>query len=162
MRKIILPLVLLAMAALLGGAVAIDCVRLAKAAQHRVELADAELVKNETRLVKQLDGNTKTTASVHSAIDRWKGSQGREARMSAYDALAASYRNTMSGAIDATNPLDRKFIDDAAGAMNRREVAQKQYDEEMTSYQNYLNSWRGSVAKTFSSQARLDAKASMQ
>src|SRR5436190_1214979 len=61
---------------------------------------------------------------------------------------------------DATNPLDRKFMDDAAGAMNRREVAQKQYDEELAAYQNYLNSWRGSVARLFSSQARSDAKAS--
>jgi hypothetical protein len=58
--------------------------------------------------------------------------------------------------------MDRKFMDDAAGAMNRREVAQKQYDEELAAYQHYLNSWRGSVARMFSSQARLDAKVSAQ
>jgi hypothetical protein len=160
MRKLILPFALLAMAALLGGAIAMDCVRLAKDAQHRVELADAELLKNETRLVKQLEGNPKTTDSVRSAIDHWKGAHDREARMSAYDALAASYRNTMSGAIDATNPMARRFVDDAAGAMNRREVAQKQYEEELAAYQNYLNSWRGSVARIFSSQARIDARPS--
>lgn len=156
MRKLILPIALLAMAALLSGAVAIDCVRLAKAAQHRVVLADAEMVKNEIRLVKQLEGNAMTTAAVRASIDQLKAIHGREARMTGYDALVASYRNTMPGAIDATNLLDRKFMDDAAGAMNRREVAQKQYEEEQVAYQTYLASWRGKIARAFSSAIRRD------
>jgi len=51
-----------------------------------------------------------------------------------------------------------KFMDDIAGAINRREIAEKQYDEEAVVYQNFLHSWRGSVARTFSSQARADSK----
>ena len=55
----------------------------------------------------------------------------------------------MSGKLDATNPLDRKFMDEADGAINRREVAEKQYDEEASDYLDFLNSWRGSIAKRF-------------
>jgi hypothetical protein len=56
----------------------------------------------------------------------------------------------MSSQIDPTNPLDRKFMDDAAGAMNRREVAQKQYEEELAPYEAYMKTWRGKVAMAFS------------
>ena len=69
--------------------------------------------------------------------------------MQAYDALVASFNKTMSGKIDATNPLDRKLMDEAAGAINRREVAQKQYDNEAGEYLDFLNSWRGNIAKRF-------------
>ena len=55
----------------------------------------------------------------------------------------------MPAKLDATNPLDRKLMDEAAGAINRRDVAQKQYDEEASDYLDFLNSWRGSIAKRF-------------
>jgi hypothetical protein len=157
MRKLILPIALLAMAALLGAAVAIDCVRLAAAARYRVDLADAEMVKPEIRFVNLLSGYAKSTPEIQSAISNLKSIHGRRARMDGYEALVASFRKTMSAEIDVSNPLDRKFMDDAAGAMNRRDVAQKQYDEEVANYQNFLNSWQGKVARAFSSQARLDS-----
>ena len=48
----------------------------------------------------------------------------------------------MSGGVDPTNPLDRKFMDDMAGAINRREIAEKPYDDELAAYQQFLNGWR--------------------
>jgi uncharacterized membrane protein YgcG len=45
------------------------------------------------------------------------------------------------------------------GAINRREIAQKPYDEESSAYQQFLASWQGAVARRFSSQARSDWKA---
>jgi hypothetical protein len=142
------------MAVLLGGSVVIDCVRLAADRHHRVFSADGQMVTQEIRLVNLLANSPKATPEVQSAISILKSIHGRQARMQAYDALVASFHQTMSGRIEATNPLDRKFMDEAAGAINRRAVAQKQYEEESSDYQNFLNSWRGSVAKRFSSQAR--------
>jgi hypothetical protein len=156
MRKLILPMALLAMAALLGAAVAIDCVRLAADGHSRVLVADGQMATQETRLVNVLANSPKTTPEVQSAISILKSIHGRQARMQAYDGLVASFHKTMSGTVDATNPLDRKFMDEAAGAINRRDVAQKQYDEESAAYQGLLNSWKGRVAKIFSSQARQD------
>jgi hypothetical protein len=40
-------------------------------------------------------------------------------------------------------------MDEAAGAINRREVAKKQYDEESSIYQDFFNSWRGSISSRF-------------
>jgi hypothetical protein len=156
MRKLILPLSILAMATLLGGAVALDCVRLAADGHGRVLYADAQMATQEIRLVNVLANSSKTTPEVQSAISILKSIHGRQARMQAYDALVASFQKTMSGKVDATNPLDRKFMDEAAGAINRREVAQKQYDEESRIYQDFLSSWRGSVAKRFYLEARRD------
>ena len=49
-------------------------------------------------------------------------------------------------------------MDDVAGAINRREIAEKQYDEESAAYQQFLGSFRGTVAKVFSSRARADGE----
>jgi hypothetical protein len=157
MRKLIVPLAMLAMAILLGAAVAIDCVRLANDAAHRVELADAEMVKNEIRLVTQLEQSTKTTPDVHAAIENLKAIHDRPSRLAKYDSLVSSFRNTMSAKVDPNNPLDRKLMDDLAGAMNRRDVAQKQCDIELADYQAFINSWRGKVAQAMSTSVRRDA-----
>ena len=68
MRKLILPIALLAMAALLGAAVAIDCVRLAADGHSRVLVADGQMATQETRLVNVLANSPKTTPEVQSAI----------------------------------------------------------------------------------------------
>ncbi|MCP6725939.1 hypothetical protein NL526_28170, partial [Klebsiella pneumoniae] len=63
-----------------------------------------------------------------------------------------------STSVDPTNPLDRKFMDDVAGAINRREIAEKSFDEEWAAYQEFLNGSLGRIARWFSSQARVDAE----
>ena len=158
MKKLIIPLAIVVMLALLGAAVAWDCIRLAADAHHRVLLADGEMIKQEIRLVNLLAGSAKTTPEVQSAIANLKVIRDRQSRMEAYDLLVASIRKTTSGIADPTNPLDRKFMDDIAGAINRREMAERQYDDELSAYRDFLRSWRGSVARTFSSQARVDSK----
>jgi hypothetical protein len=157
MRKLIVPFAILAMAALLVGAVAVDSVRLALAAHYRAEMADWEMAKNEMRLVTLLESSAKATPEVQSAIANLKSIHGRAARMDRYDALVAAFRKTMAGAVDPTNPLDRKFMDDAAGTMNRREVAQKEFDVERAAYNAYVNSWRGRLAQKLSTPIRRDA-----
>jgi hypothetical protein len=154
MRKLIVPLALLAMGLLLAAAVAIDCVRLAHDAYYRVELADAEMAKNEIRLVKQMEGRPKTAPEVEAAIEKVKLSRDRAERIAAYDSIVAVFRNSTSAELDPNNILDRKFTDEAAGAMNRRDVAQKLYDAERSAYDAYMNSWRGRIARIFSPAVR--------
>ena len=55
----------------------------------------------------------------------------------------------MSDKIDPANPANRKFMDDAIGAVNRRQMAEKQFDTEWQAYQQFMNSRRGRVASTF-------------
>jgi hypothetical protein len=150
MRKLIVPSAMLAMALLLGAAVAIDCVRLARDGWHRVELTDAELVKNEFRLANVMDSSPKATPEVHAAVAKLRSAKGRGNRVDAYDLLVAILHNKVSTQMDPTNPLDRKFMDEAAGAMNRREVAQKQYEEESAANDVFMKTWRGRVALSFS------------
>jgi hypothetical protein len=51
-------------------------------------------------------------------------------------------------------------MDDAAGAINRRQVAEKPFDAEEAAYLAYLASWRGQIAQWFSPTARADARSS--
>jgi hypothetical protein len=156
MNKIIIAGALLAMAALIGGAFVADCMRIAGDAHERVELADQELAKHEARLVKTLEGFNERTTEVDAALKEYAEAWDLKPRHAAYEKLVASFQQTMSSKIDPTNPLQRKFMDDVAGAINRREIAEKQFDAEWTAYREFMNSRRGEVASAFSS--KLESK----
>ena len=118
------------------------------------------MAKHELRLVKRLEAFPERSPGVQAAIAVYQGAKDRAARHDAYDRLVAAFQQTMSATVDPTNPLNRKFMDDMAGAINRREIAQQQYDEESAAYQAFLASRRGAIARWFSSQAAVDGKAS--
>ena len=144
------------MALLLMAAVAWDSLRFASAARDRVLLADAEMRKQEERLVKLLSSSEQASPEMKHSIATYEAAGNSQTRHDAFDELVASFRQTMSNAIDATNPLDRRFMDDIAGAINRREVAEKQYDVEWASYREALSGVRGRIARMLSAQARRD------
>jgi hypothetical protein len=158
MKRNLLPLIFLAAFGLLAVAIAVDCVRLAADARARVRLADDELKKHEDRLATLLAGSPHVTPEVKSAVAAYRTAADASERHAAYDALVTSFQQTMSAAVDATNPLDRKFMDDTAGAINRRQIAEKPFEEESAAYRAYLASWRGTIAQWFSPVARADAK----
>ena len=159
MKKIVLPLAVLAMLGLIGAAVALDCLRLAADARGRAELADEEMHKHELRLVTLLAGFEPLSPEVQATIAAYRQAENSAARRGAYAQVVTSFRQTMSGKVDPTNSLDRKFMDDVVGAINRREIAQKSYDDEEAAYQAFLSGRRGGVARKFSARARLDWKA---
>jgi hypothetical protein len=154
MKKGILLIAVLAMVAFLFAAVAWDCVRLADDARHRVAMADEEMQKHEQRFVKLLTESARQSPEVQADLAAYKAATTPQTRQAAYEKLATSFRQTMADGVDPTNPLDRKFMDDIAGAINRREIAQEQYNTELAAYQSYLNSKRGAIAQWFSSSAR--------
>jgi hypothetical protein len=139
------------MAIFIGIAAAWDCVRLAGDVRHRVELADAELRKHEERFMALVTGSPDLTPEVEAAVAIYRGAESMQERHAAYAAVVATFRKTMSRQADPTHPLDRKFMDDAAGAVNRREVAEKAYSEEIAAYREFVKSFRGRVARRFSS-----------
>ncbi len=159
MKIRVIALAILGMIVLLAAAEAWDSVRMAAAARDRMVLADAELQKHESRLAKLLADSPKASAEVKAAIDEHQAAADIHGRHDAYDKMIAAFRQTMSNEIDPTNPLDRKFMDDIAGAINRREIAEQSYDKEAAAYQSALEGFRGSIARLFSPQARADLKA---
>jgi hypothetical protein len=159
MRKLLLPLAILLMAAFVFGAFALDCTRMAGEARHRAELADDEIRKNERRLADLLAGSEKRSPEVEAAIKEYASAEDLPARHAAYQKLVTTFRQTMSSSVDPTNPLDRRFMDDVAGAINRREIAEKPFAVEWASYREFLGSARGRVTRWFSPQARTDWKA---
>ena len=156
MKRNLLPLMFFAAFALLAVAIAVDCVRLAADARDRVRMADDELKKHEVRLTKLLASSPQLSPEVKSAIATHEAAADIPSRHAAYDNVVTSFQKTMSQSLDATNPLDRKFMDDTAGAINRRQVAEKPYNEELAAYQAYLDSWRGQIARWFSTPAASD------
>jgi|RhiMethySRZTD1v2_1073278.scaffolds.fasta_scaffold354108_3 DNA-binding SARP family transcriptional activator len=159
MKKLALPIAIVAMMLLIGAAYTWDSVRAASAARHRVDLADQELQKQEQRLVKLLSENPKTNADMQTVMAEYKNAGSADVRRHAYEQLASAVKTSMSTKFDPTNPAERSMMDNILGAINRHEVAQKMYEEESAAYQAFLASFRGSLSKTFSSSARRDSKA---
>jgi hypothetical protein len=151
MKKLVLPIAIVLMMLFIAAAYTWDSVRAAAAARHRVDLADQEMQKHEQRLVKLLEEHPKATPEVKAAVASFRGDAAKpEKRRDAYGEVVAKFKSTMAGQIDATDPLNRKFMDDIAGAINRREVAQKQFDEESTVYERFMSGFRGRIAGLFS------------
>ncbi len=160
MKKLILPFAIVGMMLLLAAAYTWDSLRTAANARHRVELADDEMHKHEQRLLKLLGDSDKTTPEVQTAVKAYQSATDPQERHERYGQIVSGFQKTMASQVDPTNPLDRKFIDEISGAINRRDVAQKQYEAESAAYKSILNGFRGSIAKIFSSRARADAKSS--
>ena len=153
-KRYLLLAVAVSMLALIAAAFAYDCVRLAAQARGRVELADGELAKHEQRLVKILAGSPVLSPEVHRAITDYQAQVRLPDRHRSFDELLAAFRQSMQQSVDPTNPLDRKFMDDVAGAINRREIAEAPFEVEMSAYQSYLSGPRGAVARWFSPEDR--------
>lgn len=153
MKKLVIPLAILAMMLLLAAAFAWDSVRYANSVRARVALADSEVKKHEARLVKLLSDSGKSTDDVKADLATYRSAGNVLARQDAYERLVGDFQKTMASELDPTNPLDRKFSDEVVGTQNRRKVAMKAYDDESAAYQEFLNGFRGRVAKMFSSQA---------
>jgi hypothetical protein len=162
MKIHVIALAILGMIVLIASAVAWDSVRMAAEARRRVALTDDELKKHEMRLVKLLADSPKASAEVKAAIDAHRAAPNLYSRHAAYDRVVTAFRQTMSDGIDPTNPLDRKFMDDIAGAINRRELAAQSYDQEAARYQSALDGFRGRIARFFSAQASADLKPEIQ
>jgi hypothetical protein len=155
-KRVLVVAAAAAMLAMIAGAFVVDCMRLAEAARRRAALADQELVKHEQRLVKLLIGTGLMTEQVKSAINAYLAADAAPERHEAYEKVVAAFRQTMQTDFDPTDPLDRKFMDDVAGAINRRERAEPPYEAEAAAYREYLSGTRGAVARRFSAQARGD------
>ncbi len=156
MKKSYLILALAAMALLVFAAFTWDSVRRVDQARRRMEMADSDMRTNEQRLIKLLSGTPDVGAKLQSAVEAYEAAGDIPTRHDAYDELVARFRQVGPSEIDATNPLDRKFMDDIAGAINRREVSQKEYEIEHAAYRKSLDGFRGSLARIFSSQSRED------
>lgn len=135
----------LAMLALIAAAFVFDCHRLALQARVRVELADQELLKHEKRLVKVLTGSPTLSPEVQHALAAYNPTAAQPQRHAAYEKIVAALRQSVRGDAAPAAPLARKFMDDVAGAINRRETAEPAYDAEIAAYHDYMSGTRGAV-----------------
>jgi hypothetical protein len=145
-----------AMVLLVAGAFVVDCVRLGEAALRRLELADEDLAKHERRLVKLLIGTGLMTDEVKATINAYLAADAAPERHEAYEKVVEAFRQTMQADFDPTDPLDRKFMDDVAGAINRRERAEPAYDAEDEAYREYMRGVRGGVARWVAAERHAD------
>ncbi len=147
MRKLLLPAGLLAMLAVFGLAFAWDSVRVVSAARQRVVLADSEVRLQEERLVALAAAPPVADAALAEALATYRAAQGVAARRAAYESLWIAA--TAAGGATPAEPSTaaRRWLDDTAGAANRRTIADRHYQEELANFRALVQSLRGSLAE---------------
>ncbi|MBX3412173.1 MAG: hypothetical protein KF708_05590 [Pirellulales bacterium] len=149
MKYIILPLSVVVMSGLIASAFVWDCVRLDRRYAAQLSAVDGELLKHETRLITAVQGMPRVPDDVNAAIEQYRAAGGRKDRHAAYATLKSTTERSLNTSLDPTNPLARRVMDDVAGAINRRSLAEKPYGDAQGQYQAWQNSFRGRVAGNF-------------
>lgn len=138
MRKLILVIAVFVMGGIIVGAFAMDSVRLTLAARERVADADEALKTAEIRLVRTLSAWGDAPESVRSAIQAYQAAKTPEERRGAYDGLVAATLQAIT-----SQPPIATTKDDIAGAINRRVVAERPFNEVKEEYDRWLKTTRG-------------------
>jgi len=146
--------VLVAAAAVFGGAMtgawAWDCARLVRVADDAVAEADREVRRHEERLLSALAGFDDDAPELRHAAAAYRDAHGGVARRRAYGDVVAAARRVLLARNDPTDPLARRFADDVAGALNRRDVADRHFDEVVAACRALSGSFRGRLGRRVS------------
>lgn len=149
MRKLILVIAVLVMGAIMAGAFAMDSVRLTLAAREQVANADDALKTAEIRLVRTLSAWGDAPESVKSAIQAYNAATTPEERRGAYDELVAATQQAIT-----SQPPITTTKDDIAGAINRRVVAERPFNEVKEEYDRWLKTPRGRLGEQILDKSR--------
>jgi hypothetical protein len=142
MRRLIIPLAILLMAGLLAVSFAVDCANLTAQSGQSIEQGDAELRKHEERLIQALEGWANPPAEIRTSIDVYRQSPDWQERHSNYFDLVGAVTRGL-----ATDPPLPAVADGAKGAINRREVAEKNLEEIFDHHRRWLATTRGKVGQ---------------
>lgn len=149
MKRLVIPIGLLAMAVVVAVAFVWDCVRIDGDHREQVALADADLQRNEDRLVQALRGLGEPSPALQVAIDAHASAKSRDARHTAYGRLRAEAEQALTQVKDPNQPAARKVIDDVSGAINRRRVAEQAYQQSVAALDQWRGTFRGATARRF-------------
>jgi hypothetical protein len=123
-----------------------DSVRALRAAREDVAEVDRELRLQEERLVSLVGGVPGLSERVRAEARAWSEADGRSARHAAYDTFVDDVRSDVLANLDAEDPNARRLADGVAGALNRRDIAFRSYDDGMTACRMVAATRRGRVA----------------
>lgn len=132
---------------MISGAIFVDCRRLVAAAEADAERVDAELRTYEEKYVSSVRSITGEDSALVSAMEAYNQSTSDplEKRRGAFEDLIAASSSALSRKGVPAAPLERRLADELAGALNRRAIAEKRYDEARGALRDMCASWRGTI-----------------
>jgi hypothetical protein len=134
---IVIPGVLAIMAFVMYAAVRMDCARIADDYDEQVRLVDAELQRLEVRYLKLLKVSPQAQAELDPSSE-YAAARTADERHQAFRRLTEMH--PASGGGPSTS-------DDAAGAFNRWQILDREYQARAEERDAYMHSWRGKIAK---------------
>jgi hypothetical protein len=124
-----------------------DSARALSSADAAVEERDAYLKAQEERFISLLASLPEQGPELPRIISEYKQSPDRRTRHAAFEKLVAASQKQMFAEVDPTDPLKRRFADDFAGALNRRQIGKGFFDQAVAEYDALAQTTRGKAGR---------------
>lgn len=136
---------ILMMLALLAGAFCLDAVRLTREAEAPVAVVDDELQSQENRFLQALSSWSAAPQTLKPLVESLAKASSRDVRHKEFNVLVAATNRALQDAARAGQTPPATINDNLAGAVNRRTVIDRQYQEKVAALRQFQQSFIGQV-----------------
>lgn len=142
---VLTPAVML-LVALVAAAFVLDAVRAGRRRTAELNQVDADLAKQEARLLTTLENFAELPAVVAQARDQYRAASDRDTRQTRYAELAREVEVWVLPNLSSDRPGERRSLDDLAGALNRRRTVARRWGELVDEYDAWRETLPGRLA----------------
>jgi hypothetical protein len=140
-------------ALLIAGAFIWDCSRAVEAARELVRETDRELSSQEERIIRSLPAAGILGPEIDRAVGRYHSAKApAEKRLCFEGVLTLASKSTPGstpGALDPNDLVGRRAADEYTGALNRRQIALRGYEDAVAALDELMLGTRGAIGARF-------------
>lgn len=125
-----------------------------QAVRSQLETVDTELKLHEERYLREISSFPNIPGELTESIQRYRTTDTISARHRLFNDLTTQAQRFLLGRDPSSNQLERKMLDEMAGALNRRQIAERHFQEALQECKRVQSSWRGTLGGVFSGGAQ--------
>jgi cell division protein ZapA (FtsZ GTPase activity inhibitor) len=114
---------------------------------HAIASLDQEIKRFEQKALGQLTALNISDDVTLQLLKSYQAEEDISKRQQKFAELVAHAQAELIKRSDASDPLKRRVVDEFLGALNRRQVVEKNYAELVTQYNSSADSWGKSLAR---------------
>lgn len=130
---------------LLLVAIAFDARTSALKEFNEIANLDQEIKRHEGKVIDQLAVLDISDSATVALLNSYRSAESSQERQRQFSALIAHTQAELVKRSDASDPLKRRVVDEFLGALNRRQVVERRYSDQVAQYNRSGDSWGKSL-----------------
>lgn len=126
-----------------------DSANAVQSARTQLETVDSELKLQEARYIREISSFPDLPGKVTENIRRYQEAQAISIRHQLFGDLTTEAQKFLLGRDASSNQLQRKILDELSGALNRRQIAERHFQEALRECKQTMSSFRGTIGGVF-------------